>query len=205
MALTVGCALVALAGCGSSASSSAGGTSSSSASAGTPVKGGNLVFANPQDAQSLDESTVFDNNSIWIIEQITQPLFTVTADGKGVVPWLATGYTESASGLTYTITLRKGVKFSDGTPMTSKDVQFSLEQTMAASQGWGYIDSAIKSVGAPSADTVTVNLKFKWAPILADLALFANGIVPDNVGGKTAAAFYTAPVGTGPFKFDYWH
>jgi peptide/nickel transport system substrate-binding protein len=180
MALTVGCALVALAGCGSSASSSAGGTSSSSASAGTPVEGGNLVFANPQDAQSLDESTVFDNNSIWIMEQITQPLFTVTNNGKGVMPWLATGYTESKNGLTYTISLRKGVKFSNGTPMTSKDVQFSLEQTMAASQGWGYIDSAIKSVGAPSADTVVVNLKYKWAPILADLALFANGVIKNT-------------------------
>ncbi len=87
MALTAGCALLALAGCGSGASSSAGGAaSSSSASAGTPVTGGNLVFANPQDAQSLDESTVFDNNSIWIIEQITQPLFTVTSDGKNVTP-----------------------------------------------------------------------------------------------------------------------
>jgi len=205
-ALTVGCALVALAGCGSSASSSAGSTStSSSASAGAPVEGGNLVFANPQDAQSLDESTVFDNNSIWIIEQITQPLFTVTNNGKGVMPWLATGYKEAPNGLAYTITLRPGVKFSNGTPMTSKDVQFSLEQTMAASQGWGYIDSAIKSVAAPSPDTVVVNLKYKWAPILADLALFANGVVPDNYGGKTAAAFYNAPIGTGPFKFDYWH
>jgi peptide/nickel transport system substrate-binding protein len=204
-ALTVGCALVALAGCGSSASSSAGGTPSSSASAGTPVTGGNLVFANPQDAQSLDESTVFDNNSIWIIEQITQPLFTVTNNGKGVMPWLATGYTESSNGLAYTISLRKGVKFSNGTPMTSKDVQFSLEQTMAASQGWGYIDSAIKSVDAPSTDTVVINLKYKWAPILADLALFANGVVPDNYGGKTATAFYQAPIGTGPFKFDFWH
>jgi len=205
-ALTVGCALVALAGCGSTASSSAGGaTSSSSASTGTPVTGGNLVFANPQDAQSLDESTVFDNNSIWILEQITQPLFTVTANGKGVMPWLATGYTESKNGLTYTISLRKGVTFSTGAPMTSKDVQFSLEKTMAASQGWGYIDSAIKSVSAPSADTVVINLKYKWAPILADLALFANGVVPDNYGGKTASAFYQAPIGTGPFKFDYWH
>jgi peptide/nickel transport system substrate-binding protein len=206
IALTAGCALLALAGCGSGASSSAGGAaSSSSASAGAPVTGGNLVFANPQDAQSLDESTVFDNNSIWIIEQITQPLFTVTSNGKGVMPWLATGYTVSKNQLAYTITLRKGVKFSNGTPMTSKDVQFTLEQTMAASQGWGYIDSAIKSVTAPSPDTVVVNLKYKWAPLLADLALFANGVVPDNYGGKTAAAFYQAPIGTGPFKFDYWH
>ena len=209
-ALTAGCALAVLAGCGSggssSAASSAGGTtSSSSASAGTPAAGGNLVFANPQDAQSLNESNVFDNNSIWIIEQITQPLFTVTSNGKGVMPWLATGYTVSKNQLAYTITLRQGVKFSNGTPMTSKDVQFTLEQTMAAAQGWGYIDSAIKSVTAPSADTVVVNLKYKWAPILADLALFANGIVPDNYGGKTETAFYNAPIGTGPFKFDYWH
>jgi peptide/nickel transport system substrate-binding protein len=209
-ALTVGCALAVLAGCGSggssSAASSAGGTTSSgSASAGTPVAGGNLVFANPQDAESLNQTNIFDNNSIWIIEQITQPLFTVTSNGKGVMPWLATGYTVSKNQLAYTITLRPGVKFSNGTPMTSKDVQFSLEQTMAASQGWGYIDSAIKSVTAPSADTVVVNLKYKWAPILADLALFANGIVPDNFGGETAAAFWQAPIGTGPFKFDYWH
>jgi peptide/nickel transport system substrate-binding protein len=205
-ALILGCAAVLLAGCGSGSSPSGGGTSSSSsASAGKPVEGGNLVFANPQDAESLDESTVFDNNSIWIIEQITQPLFTVTTNGKSVMPWLATGYTVSKNQLTYTISLRKGVKFSNGTPMTSKDVQFSLEQTMAASQGWGYIDSAIKSVEAPSTDTVVINLKYKWAPILADLALFANGIVPDNYGGKTAAAFYQAPIGTGPFKFDYWH
>ena len=78
------------------------------------MHGGNLVFANPQDAQSMDESTVFDNNSIWILEQITQPLYTVSTNGKGVMPWLATGYTASANKLTYTFTLRPGVKFSNG-------------------------------------------------------------------------------------------
>src|SRR3984885_4682511 len=204
MAMTACCTVAVLAACGSGGSSTAA-SGGSSASAGTPVAGGNLVFANPQDAQSLNESNVFDNNSIWIIEQITQPLFTVTSNGKGVQPWLATGYTVSKNQLAYTITLRPGVKFSNGTPMTSKDVQFTLEQTMAAAQGWGYIDSAIKSVTAPSPETVVINLKYKWAPILADLALFANGIVPANYGGKTETAFYNAPIGTGPFKFDYWH
>jgi peptide/nickel transport system substrate-binding protein len=194
--------LAVLAACGST-NGSAG--SSGSGSSGKPVYGGNLVFNNPQDAQSMDESTVFDNNSIWILEQITQPLYTVTKNGKGEEPWLATGYTESSNHLTYTFTLRKGVKFSNGQPMTSKDVQFSLEQTMAAASGWGYIDAAIKSVEAPSPDTVVINLKYVWAPLLADLSLFANGIVPDNYGGKTAAQFYQAPVGTGPFKWDYWH
>lgn len=197
-ALVAGSALALLAGCGTS-------TSSTSSAGSGPVHGGNLVFNNPQDAQSMDESTVFDNNSIWILEQITQPLYTVTSNGKGVMPWLATGYKESADGLTYTFTLRKGVKFSTGQPMTSADVKFSLEQTMAASSGWGYIDAAIKSVDDPTPSKVVVNLKYKWAPLLADLSLFANGIVPNNYGGKTAAQFYQAPVGTGPFKWDYWH
>ena len=40
----------------------------------------------------MDESTIFDNNSIWILEQIIQPLYTVTDNGKRVMPWLATGY-----------------------------------------------------------------------------------------------------------------
>ncbi len=199
-ALIAGSALAVLAGCGS-------GTPSSSTSHGSsgPVRGGNLVFNNPQDAQSFDESTVFDNNSIWILEQITQPLYTVTANGKGVMPWLATGYTESSDGKTYTLTLRPGVKFSNGQAMTSADVKFSLEQTMAASAGWGYIDAAIASVDAPTPSTVVLHLKYQWAPLLADLSLFANGIVPNNYGGKTAAQFYAAPIGTGPFKWDYWH
>jgi peptide/nickel transport system substrate-binding protein len=199
-ALIAGSALAVLAGCGSASSSS--GTSSGSSG---PVHGGNLVFNNPQDAQSMDESTVFDNNSIWILEQITQPLFTVTANGKGTMPWLATGYTKSADGRTYTFTLRSGVKFSNGQPMTSADVKFSLEQTMAAAAGWGYIDAAIASVDDPTPSTVVINLKYQWAPLIADLSLFANGIVPNNFGGKTAAQFYQAPIGTGPFKWDYWH
>jgi peptide/nickel transport system substrate-binding protein len=201
-ALIVGSTLAVLAGCGSGTPSSSG---SSNASNGKPVYGGNLVFNNPQDAQSMDESTVFDNNSIWILEQITQPLYTVTANGKGVMPWLATGYTESADGKTYTLKLRPGVKFSNGKPVTSADVKFSLEQTMAAAAGWGYIDAAIKSVEDPTPSTVVINLKYTWAPLLADLSLFANGIVPANYGGKTAAQFYQAPIGTGPFKWDYWH
>ena len=129
----------------------------------------------------MDESTVFDNNSIWILEQITQPLYTVTANGKGVMPWLATGYTESTDGKTYTLTLRSGVKFSNGQPMTSADVKFSLEQTMAASAGWGYIDAAIESVDDPTPSTVVLHLKYPWAPLLADLSLFANGIVPEQL------------------------
>ncbi len=51
---------------------------------------------------------------------------------------------------------------------------------------------------------MTIHLKYAWAPLIADLSLFANGVVPANYGGKTKAAFYDAPVGTGPYVWDYW-
>jgi peptide/nickel transport system substrate-binding protein len=203
-ALTAIGAVILMAGCGSSGGSggSSGGTGGSASG---PVHGGNLTFAAVQDAQSMNATTVFDNNSIWIFEQIFQTLYTVTNNGKSVIPQLATSYKVSADKKTYTFTLRQGVKFSTGKPMTSADVKFSLDQNTKASQGWGFINTAIKSVSAPSPDTVAVHLKYPWAPLLADLSIFANGIVPANYGGETEAQFYTHPVGTGPFKWDYWH
>jgi peptide/nickel transport system substrate-binding protein len=153
----------------------------------------------------MNNTTVFDNNSIWIFEQIFQPLYTVTNDGKGVRPYLATSYTMSADKKTYTFKLRPGVKFSTGQLMTSADVKFSIDQNRKATQGWAYLDSAIASVDDPSPDTVVIHLKFPWAPLLADLSIFANGIVPNNYAGQTEAQFYTHPIGTGPFKWDYWH
>jgi peptide/nickel transport system substrate-binding protein len=198
--LVAASALAVLAACGSSSGSSSPGSAS-----GTPVKGGNLVIARTQDSQSMNNTTVFDNESIWVFEQIFQTLYTVTPNGKGVTPELATSYKVSPDKKTYTFTLRKGVKFSNGKAVTSADVKFSIDQARAASQGWGYIDTAIKSVSAPTTDTVVINLKYPWAPLLADLSLFSNGIVPANYGGQTESQFYTHPVGTGPFKWDYWH
>jgi peptide/nickel transport system substrate-binding protein len=197
--LIAGSALAVLAGCGSGTSSP------SSHASGGPVHGGDLVIARTADSQSMNATTVFDNESIWIFEQIFQPLYTVSSDGKGVIPWLATGYTVSADKKTYTFTLRPGVKFSTGKLMTSADVKFSIDQNRKATKGWAYLDSAITSVDAPSPSTVVIHLKYPWAPLLADLSLFANGIVPNNYGGQTETQFYQNPVGTGPFKWGYWH
>src|SRR4249919_279561 len=98
-ALTAIGAVVLVAACGSSGGSggsSTGGTGGTGGSAGAPVHGGNLVFAAVQDAQSMNNTTVFDNNSIWIFEQIFQTLYTVTNNGKGVMPQLATGFKVSS-------------------------------------------------------------------------------------------------------------
>ena len=186
------------------ACSSGGGGSQSSQTAGKPVHGGDLVIARTAESQSMDKTNVFDNESIWIFEQIYEMLYEVSPDGKTVVPWLATSYELSSDQLTWTFHLRDGVKFSSGQPMTSADVKFSIDQASKASAGWGYINSAIKDVTTPDASTVVITTKYPWSPLLADLSLFNNGIIPNNYGGDSAKVFYTHPVGTGPFKWDHW-
>jgi|KBSMisStaDraftv2_1062788.scaffolds.fasta_scaffold22011_2 peptide/nickel transport system substrate-binding protein len=172
--------------------------------AATPVQGGDLIIARTQDSTKMDATSVFDNESIWVLEQMMETLYTVTPDGKDVKPWLATSYDLSPDKLTYTFHLRHGVLFHTGKEMTSADVKFSLDAARNTKDGWGYIDGAIKSVTAKDKYTVVVKTKFKWAPMVADIALFSNAIVPKGYDGKTKAQFYNAPVGTGPFKWDHW-
>ena len=185
--------------------SACGGTKTSSApTKDTPVKGGDLIIVKALDSKSMDNTTTFDNDSIWIFEQMMEPLYTVSEDGKGVKPWLATSYTLSPDKLNYTFKLRPGVTFTNGMPMTSADVKFSLDRAGATKGGWEFINTAIKSVAAPTPDTVVVTTKYPWAPLVADLSNFNNGIVPKDYAGMTSKAFYDHPIGTGPFKWDHW-
>lgn len=168
----------------------------------TPKRGGSITIARIEDSQSFDKTNVFQNESIWICEQIMEPLYTVTPDGKSVKPWLATGYTVSKDGKTYIFKLRPGVKFSNGKPLTAADAKFSIDDARKQAKGWGYLDAAIKSISAPNPSTVVFHLKYQWAPFLADIALFANGIIPKNWNGEPRAQFYKHPIGTGPFMWD---
>jgi peptide/nickel transport system substrate-binding protein len=168
----------------------------------TPKRGGHLRIARIEDSQSFDKTNVFQNESLWLIQQINESLYTVTPDGKGVRPWLATSHTVSPDGKRYTFKLRRGVRFSNGQPMTSADVKFSIDDARNPKRGWAFLDVAIKNVQAPDPETVVINLKYRWTPFLADVALFSNGIVPNNFGGKSRTEFYKRPVGTGPFMWD---
>jgi peptide/nickel transport system substrate-binding protein len=196
-------ALVALSGCGGGGSSG-GGDTGGSAAAGQPQSGGDITIARTQESLGMDNTSVFDNESIWIFQQMFESLYTVSEDGKSVKPWLAESYDLSDDQLTYTFHLRKGVKFHNGQEMTSADVKFSIDQARDPKRGWAFIDSAIKSVEAPDPSTVVVTTKYKWAPLVADIALFNNAVLPKDYAGLTRKQFYENPIGTGPFKWDHW-
>ncbi|MGH3083083.1 MAG: ABC transporter substrate-binding protein [Gaiellaceae bacterium] len=165
-------------------------------------RGGHLRIARQEDSQSFDKTNVFQNESIWLTQQINESLYTVAPDGKTLKPWLATSYKVSKNGKKYTFKLRKGVRFSNGKAMTAADVKFSIDDARAQDKGWGYLDVAIKDIKAPNPSTVVFNLKYPWAPFLADISAFNNGIIPKNFAGQKREEFYKHPIGTGPFMWD---
>ncbi|HLH64465.1 MAG TPA: ABC transporter substrate-binding protein [Solirubrobacteraceae bacterium] len=209
---TVLASAIALAACGGSGGSSASSSTSSGASssssaqaAGTPQRGGNLVFARTADILTLDPANMTDNESIWTVENVYEPLFAATPDGKHLQPWLATGYKLSSNHLVWTIYLRHGVRFQNGKPMTSADVKFSIQRVSAkATNPFAFIDAAIKSIQTPNPYTVVITTRYPWAPLLSDLALFANSVIPDNYGGESESQFFQHPIGTGPFMVQSW-
>jgi peptide/nickel transport system substrate-binding protein len=164
-------------------------------------RGGHLRIARQEDSQSFDKTNVAQNESIWLAQQINESLYAVGNDGKTLKPWLATSYKVSKNGKKYTFKLRKGVRFSSGKAMTAADVKFSIDDARAQ-DGWGYLDVAIKDIKAPNPSTVVFNLKYSWAPFLADISAFNNGIIPKNFAGQKREEFYKHPIGTGPFMWD---
>jgi peptide/nickel transport system substrate-binding protein len=186
------------------ACSNNGSTTSNSSTSAAAAKGGDLVIVRAGDSVSMDNTMVFSNASIWVFQQMLESLYEVSPDGKGVRPLLARSHTISPDKLTWTFKLKQGVTFSNGSPMTSADVKFSLDKARSTKGGWEFLDVAIKSVEAPDPSTVVIKTKYPWAPLLADLANFNNAILPKDYAGKTKDQFYAAPIGTGPFVWDHW-
>ena len=114
-------------------------------------------------------------------------------------PWLATGSTASNGNKTITFPIRQGVKFSDGSALTPADVVFSINRSRKNAAGpLSFLDGAITSIEA-SGSNVVITLSAPWAPIISDISVFANAIIPANFGGKSEKE-RKVPDGTPPEK-----
>jgi peptide/nickel transport system substrate-binding protein len=112
----------------------------------------------------------------------------------------------SGDGLTYTYTLRDGVEFSDGEPLSSEDVVFTYETILDAktnNTARSELD-AVKQVRAVGDDKVVFTLKYPYAPFAGRTVL---PIVPEHIAGEqdpNTGSFNTKPVGTGPYVLTGW-
>ncbi len=120
-----------------------------------------------------------------------------------ITPLLAEKWTFSPDLKTLTLNLRKGVKFQDGEPFSSKDVKFSFERAGAkdSTNKDKAFFASIESIDA--SDPNVVVLKFKEPSFQALFHLGQNTAV--IIDEKSAANEATQPVGTGPYKLSAWN
>src|ERR1035437_3461589 len=157
----------------------------SSASSGTARRGGSLTFARVADPQTVDPSAAIDTESIWTCLSLYECLYTVTNNGHGTTPSLAVRHEISSDQRSWTFHLRPGVKFSDGRPLDSSDVRFTLERALKGPNA--YILSAVDAIKTPNASTVVIHTAHPYGPLLGDMSMYSNAILPNNLRGATSA------------------
>ncbi len=123
-------------------------------------------------------------------------------DEKGLIPWLAEKYSIDSDGLTYHFTIRQGVCWQDGQPLTPGDVVFSMNYANRHAATWSYIFEAIDSVTAGPEQSVVVRLKKPNAAMLDSLG--RTRIIPQHIWEKVERPKeFLAPeavIGSGPYR-----
>ncbi|MFE4251048.1 ABC transporter substrate-binding protein [Streptomyces sp. NPDC056910] len=190
--LTVALA-VTLAACGGS------GDNNSSGGSGSYDKNATVNIGSLYEPQNLDNTGGGGQGVTEALNgNVYEGLFKLTDDGK-VENLLAKDYKVSGDGLTYTFTLRDGVKFHSGKALTSKDVKYSLEKVIAPDSQSARKSNleVIKAVDTPDAKTVKVTLKQKSISFVYNLSYV--WIINDQ-----AKNLKTTEDGTGPYKLGKW-
>ncbi|MBI4611936.1 MAG: ABC transporter substrate-binding protein [Candidatus Rokubacteria bacterium] len=184
-----------------------------------PANGG--VYRRPigHDPATLDPARIRDIYGLSVSQQLFDGL--VQFDHTlSITPALAQFWKASRDGLTWTFTLRKGVKFHHGREVTAEDVVYSYTRILDPRVKSGAADlfSNIKGAqefrdgrakdvaGLIAVDryTVQVTLNEAFAPFASVLAVGHAKIVPTDVVEREGEAFGSHPIGTGPFKFVRW-
>jgi peptide/nickel transport system substrate-binding protein len=173
--------------------------------ANTPRRGGVLLAAIGADAPSLDPHQEQTFATLQPVAPLYSTLLQIEPGNyPNVIGDLAREWKIAPDGLTYTFTLHQGVKFHDGSPLTSADVKASYDKILNPPAGVRSIRkfhySAVASVEAPDPHTVVFKLKFPSASLLLNLASPWNVIFPKSYLDKDPNHFKKNVVGSGPFR-----
>lgn len=212
------------------AKASAGATGFNAATTGivnpSTTKGGELKLWSPQDVDYLDPARAY-YGFVWNLQRLyIRQLFAYDskpgAAGTKLVPDLAAADPVlSNDGKTYTVKIKDGVKFEDGTPITSKDFKYGIERVFAQDvlsggptylidlldQGQKYPGPykdtdpnkmGLKSVETPDDKTIVFNLASANSDFKYLLAMPSSSPVP--AAKDTGATYTNKPVATGPYK-----
>lgn len=171
-----------------------------------------LVYARGADSLTLDPANASEGESVKVVENLFEGLVEYEDTTTAVRPCLATAWTVSPDGLQWTFTLRQGVTFHDGAPLTADDVVFTFERQYQEDHPyhegefiyWNDMFDVVEKVVKVDEQTVRFYLSRPYAPFLSNLAMFTARIVRRDSFAQHGSEAYRNPVGTGPFKLRRW-
>ncbi|MEU6659953.1 ABC transporter substrate-binding protein [Streptomyces sp. NPDC046821] len=161
----------------------------------------------PYEPQTLDPIRSFNYAENTALSNMCESLLRMNPDFK-ITPGLATK-SENPTPTTWVYTIRDGVKFWDGAPLTAADVAASLNRHLDPKLGtwWGDYFSTVKSIKATGKMQVTVTLKQPDALFNQAMATAAGAVVEKKFLDKAGKSVGTPSGGvmcTGPFQFKNW-
>jgi peptide/nickel transport system substrate-binding protein len=177
---------------------------STSASTGQRVTGGTIVYAHQQEPACVFGGWI---EQAYLSYQVLDNLTSLDANHK-VVPWLATSWKSSADGLTWTLDLKKGVRFTDGTALTAGVVAYNFDYWVnggnSTAKVWlgGYYKSAV----AVNDTTLQITLLKPYPNLVQNLTQAYFGIQSQHaLETRTKQQNCEAPIGSGAFIVQKWN
>src|SRR6476660_8362061 len=173
-----------------------------------PRYGGELVIMVPSEPPSYDGHREGTFGTVHPLAPHYNTLLRIDPfdkTGTRPVPDLAESWTISPDGLVYTFKIRQGVKFHDGSLMTSRDIKATYDKIVFPPTGVISMRKgsygAIETIEAPDTQPVRFRLKWPEASFLIALSSPYNWIYKADILAKDPRWYETNVMGTGPFKF----
>lgn len=141
--------------------------------------------------------------SIQTMPMLYGQILSPAEDGSGLTGAIVDEWSFDEAALTYTFTVSDDAVFSDGKPVTSDDLAFSIAQWRDGQNSGAYYASiADQRVVDDRTVEVTVAYPDTFLPDL--LSWCTSTLYPADFGGKTAEEYFAAPIGAGPYVLDDW-
>ena len=183
-----------LSACGGATSQTTTPSSENSPSSEEPAHANEIVVGIPQDLDSLDPFRMGTAGTREVMFNVFEGLIKICPDGS-YADAVAEHHAVSEDGLTYTFTLRDGIVFHNGKTVTTEDVLYSFETCVASTVNESVAAALSAAEISAEGNVITMTLNDTNSDFLAYVSNAY--IVPADYADQA-----TAPVGTGPFKFE---
>jgi len=164
-----------------------------------------LIVASGTDALTMDTHFALDAPTFTILDHMVETLLELTPKGE-IVPRLAEKWEVSADATEFTLKLRKGIKFHDGSPLNAEAVKVTFDRMLDPKVAirYRFLVAPISTVTVVDDYTIKFKTKMPFAALVSNLTHQATGIQsPESLKASWDKAV-AKPVGTGPFMFKEW-